>query len=63
MTRDRLLNSDRSARRPFAVANRKQNVRWAERTPDVQNVRWAERTPDVRWAERTPVFFPLFLSY
>ncbi len=33
MTRDRLLNSDLSARRPFAVANRKQNVRWAERAP------------------------------
>ena len=32
---DRLLNSDRSACRPFAVASRKQNVRWAERAPDV----------------------------
>ncbi len=39
VTRHRLLNSDRSARRLFAVANRKQNVccvLWAERTPEVQ---------------------------
>ena len=35
VTRDRLLNSDRSARRPLAVANRKQNIRWAEQTPVV----------------------------
>ena len=36
VTHDRLLNSDRSARRLFAVANRKQNVwcvRWTERAP------------------------------
>ncbi len=32
MTRDRLLNSDHSARRPFAVANRKQNGRCTERS-------------------------------
>ncbi len=28
-----MLNSDHSARRQFAVANRKQNVRWAEQAP------------------------------
>lgn len=36
LTHERLLSGHRSVSGPFAVANKKQNVRWSERSPVVR---------------------------